>query len=71
MTDAPLSLANRDNALSKLRNQFARVLVPLLWLNVGFIAVSVLFVTEQAPLFLIPAAALLAGATTFSWWKYG
>lgn len=32
---------------------------------------SVLFVTDQAPLFLIPAAIVLAAATTASWWKYG
>lgn len=71
MSDTSSAILATDNALSKLRAQFARVLVPLLWLNAGLIAMSVMFVTEQAPLFLVPAGAVLAVATTFSWWKYG
>jgi methyl-accepting chemotaxis protein len=71
MNDTPTLGIGSGDALSRLRAQFARVLIPLIWLNAGLIAVSVLFVTDQAPLFLIPAGLMLAAASTASWWKYG
>ncbi len=71
MSDSSPTASAGNHALTTLRDQFARLLIPLLWLNVGFVAISVLFITDQAPMFLILATAVLAGATTLSWWRYG
>ena len=71
MTDLSTAAPLQSDPLGKLRGQFARVLIPLLWLNAIGITVSVLFITGQTPGLLIPAAAVLAVVPTLSWIKYG
>jgi methyl-accepting chemotaxis protein len=57
--------------LHAMRIQFARLLIPLAWVNTAAIFASVLFVTQQSPLFLVGASATLAAALTLSWFRFG
>lgn len=71
MTVSEQTAARNDGALETLRSRFARLLVPLLWINTGLIAGVTVFVTGQSALLLTLAATALAAGTSYSWWRYG
>lgn len=68
--DTAAASATPPDPLHAMRSQFARILIPLAWVNAAIIAGSVMFVTQQTPMFLVGASAALALALTLSWFRF-
>ena len=59
------------NPIERLRQQFAAVFVPFLWLNTAVLAVVEWGIAGDGSVFIIASAAALSLATTICWRQYG
>lgn len=59
------------STLDRMRSRFAKVLVPLLWLNTFLVALAAVFIAPSGALFMAGSSLLLSLAVTGSWMRFG
>lgn len=59
------------STLDHMRSRFAKVLIPLLWLNTLLVALAAYFIAPSGAVFMAGSSLVLSIAVTASWLKFG
>lgn len=59
------------STIDLMRSRFAKVLIPLLWLNTLLVGLAAFFIAPNGALFMLGSSFVLSSAVTFSWVRYG
>lgn len=71
ITGDPQSVNDTLSSLDQMRSRFARVLIPLLWVNALFVGLAAAFIAPGGALFMTGSSLVLSTAVTVSWLKFG